>query len=1249
MKKIKSRLSALLAATLCLSLSLPHPVLAEEGSGTSPTEEPEYYVCFSDQNFAVRSANRMEKKEEGYLLADVTMTGNREFFVTDNKGMRYYGSDNEPLTVEKSGSYSYDILFTPDGLFTSDEGEYARTDCHVSYRFHVPDSYAVDIDGISTPLTYNPYHTDYDLYIISCIRLEAGQTVSYQEESYTIRTGGCYRILFTPGERSNGNDYAFDKDGNYGSGDDFTFHLYIEDTLRYFVVFETDVRLTADAEISGSPAYLLNRFEENVTSEEYRTEKFFIGERDAILRYKIYEEGLSGSFRLLDDDNDEDTDVSKLTLTDAGWYQLSFSPLGDGFLTVAAEESVNMGGYYAVGKFNHYGFNANGGVDISGKYLFCEIEEDDPDYGDDYNADYTQYILYLTVSAYDLEEGDLEFYITNGEDKYKNNGKYISLNTPGRYKILFSDEHNYGGGRYYRYTLMDDDRPVREMEIRTVEEYLDFAKECNRSADYSVGLSVWLCADLDFDGVDFVPVDSFSGKFYGSTHTFSNITLTSDKDDCGIFGRVNRTGSLERLNVVNLTLSAPDSRYVGVVARNYGTLKKVTVSGTVSGKQTVGGIVGLNGQSEIDGDSSTVDSGENVQRGKVVDCSSYARVRGEISIGGIVGMNVGEVTGCVNEGEVLPYGKKSGADLESIGGVCGYSAGQISDCTNKASVGQMSDGNYVGGICGLCTGEIYFCTNNGSVIGSRYVGGLVGYFGTFDSSEDAYTQGTIEDILASYFPDEDHDGDLPEGTVSALAYGINRGAVSAGSYAGGIVGYSRVDGMNILHSASVGDIETTVGDYAGGICGYSDGTGAQGCLSGGSVDAHGSYAGGIFGVGSRIESCLSSADVSGSDYVGGIVGNAKTTLRYCYTNSLIRGGSDARYLGAIAGAADQYNSSLNSFCGLVQDNYFIASSVGGIGGVDYGKEFEYAACPIDCDKLAYEGMLSPYLHESFSHDDWVGGADASHYPAPYYLVMEADDLPECGEREEVESLFKKHLPEYAELIADTTAITYTLTVWEWNKDLGDLYEDGKLQTDNFEKTITLRLPAGGKTENVVPAFSEYRDGKYRYESDDANYYVYLDLPETMSESLVVYARYREIVTSLGAGDGRILIEGEFVEGTTAELLTLGECMTLRFTLDGEEISVGSVTVKLKLADPASESFIRLVDGEVYTPVKREVSGDYLRFVWSDGVYFTLVTPEKPELPSWAYLLMGGGAVLILCSVATGIVLGVYRKQKKKVK
>ncbi|MGM9681908.1 MAG: hypothetical protein ACI3XR_10450 [Eubacteriales bacterium] len=1247
MKRIRRLLASLLAATLCLSV-LPFPLMAaeEEDGGESEAEQTEYYVCFGDQNFAVRPANLMEKREDVYLLSDVTMTGNREFYVTDNKGMRYYGSDNETLTVEESGSYSYDILFSPDRLFDSEDEDSAKTDCHVSYRFHVPDSYSVNIDGTETPLTYNPYHTDYDLYVISCIRLEAGQTVSYGEESHSIRTGGCYRILFTPGERLEGKEYAFDKDGEYGSGEDYTYHLYLEDTLRYFAVFETALNLTADTEISGSPAYLLSRFEENVTTEEYRTGKFFIGERDAVLRYKIYEEGLSGSFRLLDDDNDEDTDVSKLTLTDAGWYQLSFSPLGDRFLTVAAEESVKMGGYYAVGDFNRYGFNGNGGVDISGKYLFCEIEEDDPDYGDDYNADYTQYILFLTVSEGDLEEGNLEFYITDGENKYKNNGEYISLNTPGRYKILFSDEHAYGGGRFYRYTLLDDDSPAREIEIRTVEEYLAFAGECNRSADYSVGLSVWLCADLDFEGVEFVPVNSFSGRFYGSTHSFSNITLTSDQDDCGIFGRVNRTGSVERLNVVNLTLCAEDCTYVGVVARNYGTLKKITVDGSVKGKQTVGGIVGLNGQSEIDGDSSTVDSGDEVQKGKVIDCTGRARVQGEISIGGIAGMNVGEISGCENGGEVLPYAKKSGADLESIGGICGYSAGQICDSVNRASVGSVSVGEYVGGICGLCTGEIYFCTNSGSVIGSRYVGGLVGYFGTFDSSSDAYTGITVEDILATYFPQEDSEGQLPEGTVSALAYGVNGGSVSAGSYAGGIVGYSRVDTMTILHSASVGDIKTAVGDYAGGICGYADGSGIRGCLSGGSVDAHGSYAGGICGIGSQIESCLSSADVSGADYVGGIAGLARTALRYCYTNCLIRGDSDARYMGAVAGAADQYNSSLNSFCGLVQDNYFIASSVGGVGGVDYGKEFDYAACPIECDRLAYEGMLSPYLHETFSHTDWVGGADSSHYPAPYYLTVEADDLPECGESDEVKALFGKHLPEYAELIADTTAITYTLTVWEWNKNLGDLYKDGELQTDNFEKTATLRLPAGGKIENIYPTLAELRDGKYRYESDDANYYVYLDLPQTLTENLVVYAGYREIATSLEAENGKLLVEGEFVKGTTVELLTLGECMTLRFTLDGEEIAVGPVTVKFRLPDPQSNAFISLVDGEAYSPVERKVSGAYLCFDWSDGIYFTLQTPEKTDLPSWAYLLMGGGAALVLCGAAIGIGMGVRKKSKK---
>lgn len=342
---------------------------------------------------------------------------------------------------------------------------------------------------------------------------------------------------------------------------------------------------------------------------------------------------------------------------------------------------------------------------------------------------------------------------------------------------------------------------------------------------------------------------------------------------------------------------------------------------------------------------------------------------------------------------------------------------------------------------------------------------------------------------------------------------------------------------------------------------------------------------------------------------------------------------------------------MNSFEGKVAYNYFVASeaSVGGIRGVNYEKSFDFAAAPIESEKFAFAGMLSPHLDGNFSHDDWVGGADERHYPAPYHLTVEVADLGGLCDEKDAEHLFESHREDYAALISETTAVTYTITLWEWNKDKGDLYKDGELQLDNFEKTAAVRLPAGSRVEGIKPVLATAEGDRYRYESDEANYFVYLDLPERVSESLTVYARYREIVTTLADKEGSLLVEGEFVKGTTVERLTLGECTTLRFLLDGEELSVGTVRVKVRPTDRSLTEVVRWVDGSGFLPVKTEISGDCLLFEWTDGDYFAVRAGEARALPWWGWLAIGGGAVLVVDGLAWMIGRIVKARAKRRLR
>ena len=139
-------------------------------------------------------------------------------------------------------------------------------------------------------------------------------------------------------------------------------------------------------------------------------------------------------------------------------------------------------------------------------------------------------------------------------------------------------------------------------------------------------------------------------------------------------------------NCYNTGAVTGSSNYVGgIVGDNSGTVENCynTDSGTVTGTDDcVGGVVGLNG-------------------GTVENCHNIGKVSGKISVGGVVGDNSsGSVENCYNTGKV--------SNGIYVGGVVGYNAvtplGGISviNCYNTGSVSgpDSVSGSYVGGVVG---------------------------------------------------------------------------------------------------------------------------------------------------------------------------------------------------------------------------------------------------------------------------------------------------------------------------------------------------------------------------------------------------------------------------------------------------------------------------------------------------------------------------------------------------------------------
>ena len=240
--KIKKVICTAVLAALLFSLLtavLAVSVFAEDGSS-------DYYIALSTQNYAIKNSNKLTKSEDGfYYLDKISLSSDVKFYITDGGSVRYYAASGKEMTVDESKTCDYVIKFSPSVSFDTEENGYAATGCHITYAFHTPAQYTLKIkDGEGErdlPMEYNPYFSDYELYYKSSVYVEAGSEVKYGTESHTVSDSGNYRILFTPSIERDGKVYAFNSDGEYGSGEEFIYNIYIEDAHSYYAVFESGI------------------------------------------------------------------------------------------------------------------------------------------------------------------------------------------------------------------------------------------------------------------------------------------------------------------------------------------------------------------------------------------------------------------------------------------------------------------------------------------------------------------------------------------------------------------------------------------------------------------------------------------------------------------------------------------------------------------------------------------------------------------------------------------------------------------------------------------------------------------------------------------------------------------------------------------------------------------------------------------------------------------------------------------------
>ena len=344
-------------------------------------------------------------------------------------------------------------------------------------------------------------------------------------------------------------------------------------------------------------------------------------------------------------------------------------------------------------------------------------------------------------------------------------------------------------------------------------------------------LSTWIAENSPSQGWTPIGVQTapFKGIFKGNNHTISGVFINRPTIDyVGFFGRIDQA-----------------------------TIKDVKFKATyITGKDNVGSLVGYAENSTVSNASATI--------------SANNGVTGVNNIGGIIGQsisctvvectyngnlnctnsNLGGISGKVTGGSITSSNTQfTIVGITSVGGVVGYLSGAMIQKTT--AVGNIScSSQYIGGVVGYGNGSstISGTRHIGDINGIEYVGGVVGFI----ASGSGYTL------------DKSHS----KGKIT-----------NTGDYTGGVVGYFNHAGITAMTDCShFGDISGN--NYVGGLIGkinsgsdearpyYQLSTGT------GSISNSTQYNGAIqSGVTTKtINNCTAICNLSGNNYVGGLIG-----------------------------------------------------------------------------------------------------------------------------------------------------------------------------------------------------------------------------------------------------------------------------------------------------------------------------------------------------------------------------------------
>ena len=344
-------------------------------------------------------------------------------------------------------------------------------------------------------------------------------------------------------------------------------------------------------------------------------------------------------------------------------------------------------------------------------------------------------------------------------------------------------------------------------------------------------------------GVESTP---FKGVFYGNNHKITGLTINrTSTNNVGFFGYVTNA-TINNLTIEGTTVAGADNVGVlfGYISGSTVTNCHVEMTGNtgVSGKSFVGGFAG----NSISTNYSTFSANTSVTSSEGHVGGFIGKVEGgnftDGSASGAISITGGDYAGGL-------FGKATGSTLNSIT--------VNSDITGR---------DYTGGITGYCaTGSFTSCTYDGTITGKQYVGGIVGSLETSTSRfESCFSKGKIT-ATGNYC-----------GGIAGVSQGACIEEMESCSHFGDICGQSYVGGLvgAVLNTVKVPTLHTYETRNNKNYSYSSHRNWYYETISTGSS------------VNKKLNNCTAIGNVTGSTYVGGLIGSEITANGYSSTSYL---------------------------------------------------------------------------------------------------------------------------------------------------------------------------------------------------------------------------------------------------------------------------------------------------------------------------------------------------------------------------